>query len=110
MVFDAIAGAAAAIGLVSMASSGSGPQAQKGAEARLKELDLMLPPEIAPAANYVNYVSSGKLLFFSGNTGGPDWAGKGKLGREFTVEQGRQAARRLRPHHADQDPFRARKP
>ena len=71
----------------------AGPQAQKGAEARLKELDLMLPPEIAPAANYVNYVSSGKLLFLSGNTGGPDWAGKGKLGRELTVEQGQQAAR-----------------
>ncbi len=92
-VFDAIAGAAAAIGLIAMASSGSGPQAARGAEARLKELDIMLPPEIAPAANYVNYVSSGKLLFLSGNTGGPDWAGRGKLGRELTVEQGQQAAR-----------------
>ena len=76
----------------------------------MKELDLMLPPEIAPAANYVNYVSSGKLLFLSGNTGGPDWAGKGKLGRELTVEQGQQAARQGCDHHAQQNSFRARKP
>jgi enamine deaminase RidA (YjgF/YER057c/UK114 family) len=62
-------------------------------EARLKALNITLPPDAAPAANFVNAVITGKLLFLSGNTGGLAWAGKGKLGRELTVEQGREAAR-----------------
>ena len=58
-------------------------QAPAGAEERLK----------APAANFVNSVQTGKLLFLSGNTGGAAWVGKGKLGKDLTVEQGREAAR-----------------
>jgi enamine deaminase RidA (YjgF/YER057c/UK114 family) len=68
-------------------------QAPATPEARLKALNITLPPDAAPAANFVNSVQSGKLLFLAGNTGGAAWAGKGKVGRELTVEQGRAAAR-----------------
>src|ERR1700748_2055779 len=68
-------------------------QAPSGAEARLKALNITLPPDAAPIANFVNSVQTGKLLFLSGNTAGPAWVGKGKLGKDLTVEQGREAAR-----------------
>jgi enamine deaminase RidA (YjgF/YER057c/UK114 family) len=68
-------------------------QAPNGPEARLKALNITLPPDAAPAANFVNSVQAGKLLFLSGNTPGAAWAGKGKLGKDLTVEQGRAAAR-----------------
>ena len=74
----------------------SGParaQAPGGAEARVKSLNITLPADAAPAANFVNSVQTGKLLFLSGNTAGPAWVGKGKLGKDLTVEQGREAAR-----------------
>jgi enamine deaminase RidA (YjgF/YER057c/UK114 family) len=65
-------------------------------EKRLKELGIELRPVSAPVANYVNAVRTGNLLFLAGK-GGPPGAGgkrpKGKLGREFTVEQGYQHAR-----------------
>jgi enamine deaminase RidA (YjgF/YER057c/UK114 family) len=64
-------------------------------DARLKQLGITLPPAPAPAANYVPWVVSGKLAFIAGQI--PIQDGKphfiGKLGREFTVEQGQQAAR-----------------
>jgi enamine deaminase RidA (YjgF/YER057c/UK114 family) len=68
-------------------------QAPATPEARLKALNITLPPDTAPIANFVNSVQTGKLLFLSGNTGGPAWNGKGKLGKDLTVEQGRAAAR-----------------
>ena len=74
-------------------SSPASAQAPDGAEARLKSLNITLPADAAPAANFVNSVQSGKLLFLSGNTAGPAWVGKGKLGKDLTVEQGREAAR-----------------
>ena len=55
----------------------SGParaQALGGAEARLKSLNITLPADTAPAANFVNSVQSGKLLFLSGNTALRGWA------------------------------------
>ena len=60
------------------------------AEKRLKELNLQLVPVTPPVANYVNAVRTGKLLFLAGKGPGPV---KGKLGREFSVEQGYQHAR-----------------
>jgi enamine deaminase RidA (YjgF/YER057c/UK114 family) len=64
-------------------------------DARLKKLGIVLPTPAAPAANYVPTVASGKLLFVSGQI--PSTAEGvqfvGKVGREFTVEQGREAAR-----------------
>jgi enamine deaminase RidA (YjgF/YER057c/UK114 family) len=68
-------------------------QAPVGAEARLKALNIVLPPEFVSTGNFVNSVQTGKLLFLSGNPGGPAWAGKGKVGRELTTAQGAQAAR-----------------
>jgi enamine deaminase RidA (YjgF/YER057c/UK114 family) len=83
-----------AAGLAVLAlSAPASAQAPAGPEARLKALNITLPPDAAPAASFVNSVQTGKLLFLSGNTGGAAWAGKGKLGRELTVEQGREAAR-----------------
>lgn len=63
--------------------------------ARLKELNLALPDAPAPVANYVPAVRSGNTLYVSGQI--PLEGGKpqfiGRLGREFGVEQGQQAAR-----------------
>jgi enamine deaminase RidA (YjgF/YER057c/UK114 family) len=66
------------------------------AEARLKALKLDLRPVSAPLANYVNAVRTGNLLFLSGKGPASEKPGerpKGKLGREYTVEQGYQHAR-----------------
>jgi enamine deaminase RidA (YjgF/YER057c/UK114 family) len=65
------------------------------AEKKLKELGITLPPVSSPVATYVNAVQTGNLLYLSGK--GPlSVDGKrpsGKLGREFTIEQGYQHAR-----------------
>src|SRR5262245_34699734 len=68
-------------------------QTQGGAEARLNELNIVLPPDSAPSANFVNAVQTGKLLFLAGNTPGAQWPLKGKVGKDLTVEQGYQSAR-----------------
>ena len=60
------------------------------AEKKLKELGIVLPALTPPVANYVNAVQTGKLLFLAGK--GPMGV-KGKLGVEFSVEQGYQHAR-----------------
>jgi enamine deaminase RidA (YjgF/YER057c/UK114 family) len=64
-------------------------------EARLEELKLELPQPSAPGANYVPFVRSGNLVFLTGQLS--QWNGErrfvGKLGREFGVEEGQQAAR-----------------
>jgi enamine deaminase RidA (YjgF/YER057c/UK114 family) len=62
---------------------------------RLKELGIELPEAAAPAANYVPYVISGNLVFVAGQV--TFWNGElkyqGKVGQDFTVEQGAEAAR-----------------
>ncbi|HLJ64637.1 MAG TPA: RidA family protein [Stellaceae bacterium] len=67
----------------------------QGIAARLAELKITLPEAGAPLANYVPAVRSGALLFISGQI--CQWNGErrfiGKLGREITLEQGRDAAR-----------------
>lgn len=64
-------------------------------EERLTKLGIELPPTPKPAANYVPSVISGKLVFVSGQVSriseGVTFVGK--IGREFTVEDGQQAAR-----------------
>jgi enamine deaminase RidA (YjgF/YER057c/UK114 family) len=64
-------------------------------DARLKELGLELPTPSTPGANYVPFVRSGTLVFLTGQLS--QWNGErrfvGKLGREWSVEQGREAAR-----------------
>jgi len=66
------------------------------AEKRLKALNIKLGAVSAPVANYVNAVRTGNLLYLAGKGGPPGANGKrpqGKLGRDFTVEQGYQHAR-----------------
>jgi enamine deaminase RidA (YjgF/YER057c/UK114 family) len=64
-------------------------------ESLLRERRIELPQASAPLANYVPVVRSGNLLFVSGQV--CQWNGErrflGKLGREFSVEEGQQAAR-----------------
>jgi enamine deaminase RidA (YjgF/YER057c/UK114 family) len=66
-----------------------------GANERLAALGLELPEPSAPGANYVPFVRAGDLVFVTGQLA--QWNGErrfvGKLGREFEVEEGHQAAR-----------------
>ncbi len=65
-----------------------------GAEQRLVELGIALPPPPAPVASYVPARRSGSLLYLSGH--GPVPAdGRpvvGAVGRDLTVDEGRNAA------------------
>ena len=66
------------------------------AEQKLKELGIDLGKVSAPVANYVNAVQTGKLLFLAGKGPRADAQGHrpvGKIGRDFTVEQGYKHAR-----------------
>lgn len=66
------------------------------AEAKLKELGIELPSAPAPVANYVRAVTVGNLVYVSG-TGPVRQGGQpafvGKVGRDLTTEQGKEAAR-----------------
>lgn len=59
-------------------------------EQRLIDLGITLPSGTAPAASYVNAVHSGNLLFIAGKAPLPENGKlpKGKLGREFSTEDG----------------------
>ena len=64
-------------------------------EANLEELGIELPAPYAPIANYVRAVRTGNLLFLGGH--GPcrfTDLDKGKVGRDRTVEEAYEAARR----------------
>ncbi len=61
-------------------------------EDRLTELGIELPTPVPPAANYVRYVQSGKLLFVSG-TGPADTSPKGKVDTEVSIDDAYLAAR-----------------
>lgn len=67
----------------------------QNAEAKLKALNIELPPISKPLANYVHVVRSGNLLFLAGK--GPSKTDgtyiTGKVGKDLTIEQGREAAR-----------------
>ena len=65
--------------------------AQMRAEERLEELGIVLPQAPQPLAKYTTRVEVGELLFVSGH--GPAQGGPGKLGRDFDVAAGREAAR-----------------
>ena len=64
-------------------------------EMRLKELGITLPPANTPIGSYVPGVRSGNLIFTSGQTPKEGNALKytGKLGKDLTVEEGKDAAR-----------------
>jgi enamine deaminase RidA (YjgF/YER057c/UK114 family) len=60
----------------------------------LEQLGITLPPISVPAAAYVPYVQTGKLIFLSGNIARKDgqvWVGQ--LGKNITLDEGKAAAR-----------------
>jgi len=65
------------------------------AEKRLRDLGIDLPPASSPVANYVNAVRTGNLMFLSGKGPGvvQGLQPVGKVGQDFTVEQGYAFAR-----------------
>ncbi len=63
---------------------------------RLKSLGIELPPVAIPAAAYVPFVRTGKLVFISGHIAkrdGKPWVGQ--LGRDTDTPTGKQAARAI---------------
>jgi enamine deaminase RidA (YjgF/YER057c/UK114 family) len=66
-----------------------------GAEAKIKQLGITLPPAGQPVGNYIPGVLHGDLLFLSGH--GPVREGsptaRGKLGRDLSTDEGYKVAR-----------------
>lgn len=63
-------------------------------EAKLTQLGLSLPDAPPPAANYVPYVVTGKLVFVAGQVSrGPGGFITGKLGKDVDVAKGQEAAK-----------------
>lgn len=64
-------------------------------DARLTELNIVLPTPPAPVASYVPFVISGNLVFVSGQVTVADGGLKhvGIVGRDLTLEDGQAAAR-----------------
>ena len=63
---------------------------------KLKALNITLPEVAAPAAAYLPFVQTGKLVFLSGHLAKRD--GKvivGQLGKNVTTEEGKLAARAI---------------
>jgi enamine deaminase RidA (YjgF/YER057c/UK114 family) len=62
---------------------------------RLRKFSIELPQPSTPGANYVPFVRTGDLVFVTGQLS--QWNGErrfvGKVGREFSADEGRQAAR-----------------
>ena len=63
---------------------------------KLSQLGITLPPVSIPAAAYVPFVQTGKLVFLSGHIAkkdGKPWVGQ--LGATLTTEDGKAAARAI---------------
>ncbi|MES2687541.1 MAG: RidA family protein [Pseudomonadota bacterium] len=63
---------------------------------KLKALGITLPPVAIPAAAYVPFVQTGKLVFLSGHIAkkdGKPWVGQ--LGKNMTTDEGKAAARAI---------------
>lgn len=62
---------------------------------RLEELGIALPMAASPAANYVPYTVSGNLVYVAGQITllNNDLKFVGKVGEEYSVDEGYQAAR-----------------
>ena len=75
-----------------VSSGGSQP---RSAEHRLQELGIKLTPAPTPLGAYVESVQTGNLLYLSGMLpiAGHEPKLVGRLGKEFDIEQGREAAR-----------------
>jgi enamine deaminase RidA (YjgF/YER057c/UK114 family) len=64
-------------------------------EARLKELEIVLPAPPAPVASYVPAVIAGNLVFISGQVtlAAEGLKYVGTVGKDVSLEEGRSAAR-----------------
>ena len=63
---------------------------------KLEELGITLPPIAIPAAAYVPFVQTGKLVFLSGHIAKKDGkAWVGQFGKNMTTEEGKAAARSI---------------
>jgi enamine deaminase RidA (YjgF/YER057c/UK114 family) len=63
---------------------------------KLSELQISLPPVAAPAAAYLPFVQTGKLVFLSGHIAkkdGKPWVGQ--LGKNMSTAEGQAAARAI---------------
>lgn len=63
-------------------------------QSKLQALNITLPPVATPAAAYVPFVQTGKLVFLSGHIAkqnGQAWTGQ--LGKTMTTAEGKAAAR-----------------
>ena len=64
-------------------------------EARIRELGIELPEPSKPGANYVPFARDGNTILITGQLS--QWNGErrfiGKVGREFDLDAGREAAR-----------------
>ncbi|MEX2647422.1 MAG: RidA family protein [Alphaproteobacteria bacterium] len=64
-------------------------------EQHIRRLGIELPTPSTPGADYVQFVRVGTLVYLTGQLA--QWNGErrfiGKLGREFGIQEGRQAAR-----------------
>lgn len=63
---------------------------------KLAQLGISLPPVAVPAAAYVPFVQTGKLVFLSGHIAkkdGKPWVGQ--LGKNLSTEEGKAAARAI---------------
>ncbi len=73
------------------------PKARKPGivDGRLAALGIALPAPVAPVANYIPFVVAQKLVFVAGQIpmkdGVPQFVGK--VGRDFTIDEGKEAAR-----------------
>jgi len=65
------------------------------AEARLKQLGIVLPPAPSPAANYVSYKIAGNMLYLAGQGPRDDKGNSlsGKVGADVTIEEAYRRAR-----------------
>ena len=64
--------------------------------AKLKQLNITLPPVATPAAAYVPFVQTGHLVFLSGHIAKKDgkvWVGQ--FGKNISTEEGKAAARAI---------------
>ncbi len=63
---------------------------------KLKELNITLPPVAVPAAAYVPFVQTGKLIYLSGHIAKKDGkAWVGQLGKTMSTDEGKLAARAI---------------
>lgn len=66
-----------------------------GTAGRLKQLGITIPASNPPVANYAPYSQIGNIVLVSGQTARENGQMKyaGKVGADYTVEQGREAAK-----------------